>query len=118
MSINNFEKFEKRRVLNTYFSLVLSISLVLFFLGCLSVLLINSKKISNHFKEQIAITMYLTESIKPFEIKQLENDPADCDYIVIEQQVFKKLANGEYIYELRILSKEDLLFDLKLFLGL
>tara|TARA_B000000557_G_C20794481_1_gene452567 strand:- start:265 stop:1143 length:879 start_codon:yes stop_codon:yes gene_type:complete len=73
VSINNFEKFEKRRVLNTYFSLVLSISLVLFFLGCLSVLLINSKKISNHFKEQIAITMYLTESIKPFEIKQLEN---------------------------------------------
>ena len=73
MSINNFEKFEKRRVLNTYFSLVLSISLVLFFLGCLSILLINSKKISNHFKEQIAITMYLTESIKPFEIKQLEN---------------------------------------------
>ena len=73
MSINNFEKFEKRRVLNTYFSLVLSISLVLFFLGCLSVLLINSKKISNHFKEQIAITLYLTESIKPFEIKQLEN---------------------------------------------
>ena len=73
MSINNFEKFEKRRVLNTYFSLVLSISLVLFFLGCLSVLLINSKKISNHFKEQISITMYLTESIKPFEIKQLEN---------------------------------------------
>ncbi|MAU88967.1 MAG: cell division protein FtsX [Flavobacteriaceae bacterium] len=71
--MNNFEKFEKRRVLNTYFSLVLSISLVLFFLGCLSVLLINSKKISNHFKEQIAITMYLTESIKPFEIKQLEN---------------------------------------------
>ena len=73
MSINNFEKFEKRRVLNTYFSLVLSISLVLFFLGCLSILLINSKKISNHFKEQIAITLYLTESIKPFEIKQLEN---------------------------------------------
>ena len=73
MSINNFEKFEKRRVLNTYFSLVLSISLVLFFLGCLSVLLINSKKISNHFKEQIALTLYLTESIKPFEIKQLEN---------------------------------------------
>ena len=73
MSINNFEKFEKRRVLNTYFSLVLSISLVLFFLGCLSILLINSKKISNHFKEQIAVTLYLTESIKPFEIKQLEN---------------------------------------------
>ena len=73
MSINNFEKFEKRRVLNTYFSLVLSISLVLFFLGCLSILLINSKKISDHFKEQIAITLYLTESIKPFEIKQLEN---------------------------------------------
>ena len=73
MSINNFEKFEKRRVLNTYFSLVLSISLVLFFIGSLSILLINSKKISDHFKEQVAITIYLSESIKPFEIKQLEN---------------------------------------------
>ena len=71
MSINNFEKFEKKKSPKYLFFFsfeYISSS----FLGCLSVLLINSKKISNHFKEQIAITMYLTESIKPFEIKQLE----------------------------------------------
>ena len=101
MSINNFEKFEKRRVLNTYFSLVLSISLVLFFLGCLSILLINSKKISNHFKEQIAITMYLTESIKPFEIKQLENS------LLLKEETKK----------IEFISKDDAAADLKKEIG-
>ena len=101
MSINNFEKFEKRRVLNTYFSLVLSISLVLFFLGCLSILLINSKKISNHFKEQIAITMYLTESIKPFEIKQLENS------LLLKEETKK----------IEFVSKDDAAADLKKEIG-
>ena len=101
MSINNFEKFEKRRVLNTYFSLVLSISLVLFFLGCLLILLINSKKISNHFKEQIAITMYLTESIKPFEIKQLENS------LLLKEETKK----------IEFISKDDAAADLKKEIG-
>ena len=101
MSINNFEKFEKRRVLNTYFSLVLSISLVLFFLGCLSIILINSKKISNHFKEQIAITMYLTESIKPFEIKQLENS------LLLKEETKK----------IEFISKDDAAADLKKEIG-
>ena len=101
MSINNFEKFEKRRVLNTYFSLVLSISLVLFFLGCLSIILINSKKISNHFKEQIAITMYLTESIKPFEIKQLENS------LLLKEETKK----------IEFVSKDDAAADLKKEIG-
>ena len=101
MSINNFEKFEKRRVLNTYFSLVLSISLVLFFLGCLSILLINSKKISDHFKEQIAITIYLSESIKPFEIKQLENS------LLLKEETKK----------VEFISKDDAAADLKKEIG-
>ena len=101
MGINNFEKFEKRRVLNTYFSLVLSISLVLFFLGCLSILLINSKKISNHFKEQIAITLYLTESIKPFEIKQLENS------LLLKEETKK----------IEFISKDDAAADLRKEIG-
>tara|TARA_B100000963_G_scaffold329564_1_gene319023 strand:+ start:30138 stop:31016 length:879 start_codon:yes stop_codon:yes gene_type:complete len=101
VSTNNFEKFEKRRVLNTYFSLVLSISLVLFFLGCLSILLINSKKISGHFKEQIAITIYLSESIKPFEIKQLENS----------------LLLREETKKLEFISKDDAAAELKKEIG-
>ncbi len=101
MNINNFEKFEKRRVLNTYFSLVLSISLVLFFLGCLLILLINSKKISDHFKEQIAITLYLSESIKPFEIKQLENS------LLLKEETKK----------IEFISKDDAAADLKKEIG-
>jgi len=54
------------------FSVVVSISLVLFLVGVLGLLLLNSKKVSDHFKEQIAFTIYINDSAKPIEIKQLQ----------------------------------------------
>ena len=53
--------YQKRRLLSTYFSVVISISLVLF-LGVLGLLLLNSKKVADHFKEQIAFTIYINDS--------------------------------------------------------
>ena len=50
------EKFNKRRLISSYFSVVVSISLVLFLTGILGVLLVNSKKVADHFKEQIVMT--------------------------------------------------------------
>ena len=38
------EKFNKRRLISPYFSVVVSISLVLFLTGILGILLVNSKK--------------------------------------------------------------------------
>lgn len=67
-----FERFQKRRLLSSYFSVVLSIGLVLFLLGILGLLVINSKKITDHFKERIAVTVYFKENAKSIEIDQLE----------------------------------------------
>ena len=61
--------------------------------------------------KQIGCSFDMTIMENDKEIKQLENHRDECDNMVIEQQVFKKLANGEYIYELRILLKEDLVFE-------
>lgn len=66
-----FEKFQKRRLISSYFSVVLSIGLVLFLLGLLGLLVLNSKKVTDHFKERIALTVYFKDSAKKVEMDQL-----------------------------------------------
>lgn len=56
--LSSFEKFQKRRVLTSYFSVVVSIFLVLFLLGFLGLFLLNSKRVSDNFKEGIAMTVF------------------------------------------------------------
>src|SRR5690606_15804181 len=88
---SRFEKDQKRRLISSYFSVVLSIALVLFLLGLLGMLVLNAKKVSDHFKEQVVLTIYLKESAKEVEIKQLE----------------KSLALSEYVKSIEYVSKEQ-----------
>ncbi|RZJ52266.1 MAG: FtsX-like permease family protein [Flavobacterium sp.] len=55
---SNFDKFQKRRLISSYFSVVLSVFLVLFLLGVLGLFIINSKKLADDFKEKIAMTVF------------------------------------------------------------
>src|SRR3970040_1973222 len=55
---SSFDRFQKRRVISSYFSVVLSVFLVLFLLGILGFFIINSKKLANYFKEKIAMTVF------------------------------------------------------------
>ena len=55
---SSFEKFQKRRLISSYFSVVLSVFLVLFLLGLLGLFVINSKKLSDDFKEEIVMTVF------------------------------------------------------------
>jgi len=76
----SFEKYQKRRLISSYFSVVISISLVLFLLGLLGLLVLNSKKVADYFKEQIAITVFLKDSAKEVEITQLKQSLALAEY--------------------------------------
>ena len=87
----SYEKYQKRRLLSSYFSVILSISLVLFLLGLLGLLVLNTKKVADHFKEKIAFTIYLKDSAKEVESKQLQ----------------KSLAMAEYTRTATYVSKED-----------
>ncbi|MFV5694488.1 cell division protein FtsX [Flavobacterium sp. LB3P122] len=55
---SSFDKFQKRRLISSYFSVVLSVFLVLFLLGMLGFFIINSKKLADDFKEKIAMTVF------------------------------------------------------------
>ena len=99
---SSFERDQKRRLISSYFSVVLSIALVLFLLGLLGMLVLNAKKVSDHFKEQVVVTIYLKETAKEVEIKQLEKSLAMADYVksteyVTKEQAaeFLKAENGE-----------------------
>ncbi len=88
---NSFDKYQKRRLLSSYFSVTISITLVLFLLGMFGLLLINAQKVETHFKEQIALSIDLKDNVKPVEITQLK----------------KRLQLSDYVKRIQFISKEE-----------
>ena len=72
MPENFQDNYQKRRILNSYLSVVISISIVLFLLGILGLFLLNTKNLVSHFKEQIVMTVFLKDSAKDIEISQMQ----------------------------------------------
>ena len=77
---SSFEKYQKRRLISSYFSVVISIALVLFLLGLLGLLVLNTKKVADYFKETISVGIYFKDNAKDVEMKQLEKSLALADY--------------------------------------
>ncbi|MGB5171601.1 cell division protein FtsX [Eudoraea sp.] len=88
---NSFENYQKRKLITSYFSVVLSIGLVLFLLGLLGMLVLNTKKLADHFKEQIKISVFLKDNAKQVEVDQLQ----------------KSLLLAEYTKSADYISKDD-----------
>ncbi len=96
----SFERYQRRRLISSYFSVVISIGLVLFLLGLLGILIINTQKVADHFKEQIALTIYLKDSAKEIEIDQLEKKLALAEYTKSTDFISKEEAAQEYSEEI------------------
>ena len=68
----SFDKYQKRRLRSSYFSVVVSISLVLFMVGVLGLILLKSTSVSNHFKEKTAMTLFLKDDVTQQNIDNLK----------------------------------------------
>lgn len=90
------ERYQKRRLISSYFSVVLSIALVLFLLGVFGLLVLNTKKLGDHFKEQITISIFLKDNAKLVEIDQLQKSLAMADYTKSAVYVSKEDAAEQY----------------------
>lgn len=88
---SSFEKFQKRRVITSYISVVMSIFLVLFLLGMLGLFVINSKRLSDNFKEDIAMLVFFKNEAKDSVFKQFETD----------------LSKQKFARDFKFISKED-----------
>ena len=89
---SSFEKYQKRRLISSYFSVVISIALVLFLLGLLGILVVNAKFISDEFKEKVVLTIYLEDATKAVEINQLKNSLMLAEYVKKTQFISKDAA--------------------------
>jgi len=97
---NSFENYQKRKLISSYFSVVLSIALVLFLLGILGFLLVNTKKMADHFKEQITISVFLKESAKEVEINQLQKSLVMAEHTKSATYVSKEEAAKQHSEEI------------------
>jgi cell division transport system permease protein len=98
----SFETYQKRRLRSSYISVVISISLVLFMLGIIGLLIINTKKGSDILKEKIAITLFIKNNTAQDSVqvlqKQLKKAPfSKTVYYITKKQAAKELvsATGE-----------------------
>ena len=78
---SSYDKFQKRRLISSYFSVVLSVFLVLFLLGILGLFVINSKNLSDDFKEEIAMTVFFDNESNDTIIKAFDSELQTAPFV-------------------------------------
>jgi cell division transport system permease protein len=89
---SSYDKFQKRRLISSYFSVVLSVFLVLFLVGILGLFVLNSKKLSDDFKEQIAMTVFFKEEAHDTILKNFAAELKTAKYVKTSVFVSKEDA--------------------------
>jgi cell division transport system permease protein len=88
----NEEKFQKRRLRSSYFSTIISISMVLFVIGIVGLILLNAKKLSDHVKENIGFSVILKDQTKENEAIKLQKKLDAELYVKSTQYITKEEA--------------------------
>ena len=87
----SIDSFNRRRLLTSYFSVIVSITSVLFLLAFFGFLVLSTKKLADHFKEQVTVTVQIKDNAKAADITQLQ----------------KTLSVADYVKELKFISKDE-----------
>lgn len=81
-----------RRLRSSYISTIVSIALVLFMIGLLGLLVLDSKKISDYVKEHIQLTVFLQDDAKISDINALQQSLRASSYVKSAQYISKQQA--------------------------
>lgn len=96
----NENKIIQRRLRSSYFTSLISISLVLFMIGLIGILLLNAHRISVNVKENIGFSIILKENIKEADIFKLQKTLDATRYIKSTEYIPKEKAAKEFQQEL------------------
>lgn len=102
-------KYSKRRLRSSYFTTLVSITLVLLMLGVLGLIILHAKKLSDHVKENIGVRIMMKEGTREAEIIQLQKTLDATTYVKSTEYITKEQAAQE--------MKADLGEDFISFLG-
>ncbi len=96
----SFEKYQKRRLRSSYFSVVISIGLVLFLVGILGLIVLKTQSITQHFKEKVTITIFLKDNAKNSDVEILQAELKKAEYTKSVTYISKKEAAKKYTEEI------------------
>ena len=83
---------KNKRLITSYFSIVIIMSIVLFLYSFFGLFLISSDSIINKFKEDFTVSIYLKENVKNIEINQLKNELLMSNFIEKVNYISKEEA--------------------------
>ena len=86
------KKIKNKRLLTSYMSIVIIMSIVSFLFGFFGVFVISSNSIANSFKENFSVSIFFQDNVKQIEISQLQNELLMSDYIDKLSYVSKESA--------------------------
>ena len=86
------KKVKNKRLLTSYMSIVIIMSIVLFLFGFFGVFVISSNSIANSFKENFSVSIFFQDNVKQIEVAQLQNELLMSDYIDKLSYVSKESA--------------------------
>ena len=81
-----------RRLISSYITTVISISLVLFMLGLIGIMALSSKRLSNYVKENISFSVFLKEGVKDADILRLQKNLDAAPYVKSTLFITKEMA--------------------------
>jgi len=90
----------KRRLRSSYFTSIISITLVLFMLGVLGLLILNAQRLSEYVKENIGFSIILKENVKEVDVILLQKTLDAAEYVKSTKYITKEQAAKELEEEL------------------
>jgi cell division protein ftsX len=92
----SIDSFNKRRLITSYFSVIVSITLVLFLMGFFSFLVLSANKLANYFKEQVTVTVLIKDDAKNADIEQLQKTLSVASFVKSVRFVSKEVAAEKF----------------------
>ena len=103
---SKFDSYQKRRLRSSYFSVVVSIALVLFMVGVLGLILLKSTKVANRVKEKIAITLFIKDNVTQKQIKSFKE-------FIEKEEYSRKVIYTKYSFSIDLQKVDYTNVDLK-----
>ena len=97
---NKEEKYNRRRLKTSYATTVVSISLVLFMLGLLGLIILHAKKLSDHVKENISLSIIMKENVKEAKIIEFQKRLDITEFTKTTEYITKEKAAAELTEDL------------------
>lgn len=97
---NSEIKLEKRRLRGSYVTSTISITLLLILLGTVGLLLLNTKRLSDYVRENIAFKVILNDNVRDVDIFRIQKALDAKKYVKETKYITKELAATELQKEL------------------